>query len=250
LGKQVTRSEKDDIMHIFFEEKIHSEFVILSREESQHCARVLRLRAGEEIMITDGRGNCCVARLTGVNPDNTMAAVISRDFVEKRPFNLHMAVAPTKNIDRFEWFLEKATECGIEEITPVICENSERTVVKTERLQKIIMAAMKQSKQYWLPRLNEPVKFNAFLKNDIPTGTPAFMAHCAEGSKQTLIDACKPDSDVVILIGPEGDFSPKEIKMAHEMSLGAISLGENRLRTETAALAACMVVNFINRRLG
>jgi 16S rRNA (uracil1498-N3)-methyltransferase len=237
-------------MHIFFEEKLHSEFVILSREESQHCARVLRLRAGEEIIITDGIGNRCLARLTGVNPDNTMAAVVSREYISKRPFDIHLAVAPTKNIDRFEWFLEKATECGIEQITPVICEHSERTVVKTERLQKIVMAAMKQSQQFWLPRLNEPVKYSTFLKNDIKAGTNVFMAHCADGEKQSLTQVCPAGSSVLILIGPEGDFSPKEIKMAVEQGIKAISLGENRLRTETAALVACLAVNFINGRLG
>jgi 16S rRNA (uracil1498-N3)-methyltransferase len=237
-------------MHIFFEEKLHSEFVILSREESQHCARVLRLRAGEEVMITDGMGNYCRARLTGVNPENTMAAVISREYRSKRPFDIHLAVAPTKNIDRFEWFLEKATECGIEQITPLICEHSERTVVKTERLQKIVLAAMKQSQQYWLPRLHEPVKFSTFLRNDIEPDAKVFIAHCAEGEKQSLLQVCPAGKSVLILIGPEGDFSPKELKMASEMGIGAISLGENRLRTETAALVACLALNFINGNAG
>jgi 16S rRNA (uracil1498-N3)-methyltransferase len=236
-------------MHVFYEEKLQSEVVILSREESQHAARVLRLRAGEEIILTDGRGNWNMARLVGVNPDHTTAAITQRIYREKRAFQLHMAVAPTKNIDRFEWFLEKATECGVERITPLICEHSERTIVKTERLQKILLAAAKQSQRAWLPQLDEPVTFASFMAEFKPF-EHAYIAHCAQGDKVEISHVYQKGADVLVLIGPEGDFSPKEVAMANERSIKAISLGVNRLRTETAALVACLNINFMNGELG
>jgi 16S rRNA (uracil1498-N3)-methyltransferase len=236
-------------MHIFYEPNLLSDIVTLSPEESAHCTRVLRLRIGQEIGITDGKGMFANASLLDVNAKRTTATVQQRKNTPARPYRLHMAVAPTKNIDRFEWFLEKATECGIEEITPIICAQSERTVVKPERLQKIILAAMKQSQRAWLPVLHDAIKFKDFI-NGLGKTQLACMAHCAEGEKQTLTKICNPGSDILIMIGPEGDFSKEEIQQATQMGVKSITLGESRLRTETAALVACMGFNFLNGELG
>ena len=236
-------------MHIFFEENLQNALVELSPEESRHCTKVLRLKAGDEIGFVDGKGLFARARLVEVNAKSTTAAITQRELQSKRNFHLHIAVAPTKSIDRFEWFLEKATECGIEEITPIICAQSERKVIKPERLNKIIVAAMKQSQRAWLPRLNDVVKFKDFVKS-YSSDTPSFIAHCDEGAKNPLRDAYQPGKDVLIMIGPEGDFSPEEVQLARDKGIQAISLGQNRLRTETAALVACMEVNFLNGELG
>jgi 16S rRNA (uracil1498-N3)-methyltransferase len=236
-------------MHVFYNNDISGDISELGEEEARHCARVLRLKPGEFIGITDGKGIFCMARLLNVDAKHVTATIERRDLLPERSFHIHMAVAPTKNIDRFEWFLEKATECGIEEITPLICEQSERKIVKPERLNKIIVAAMKQSQRAWLPRLNDAVKFKDFLKN-YSSDTPSFIAHCEERDKNPLRDAYKPGKDIMVMIGPEGDFSPEEVQLARSKGIQAISLGQNRLRTETAALVACMEVNFLNGELG
>ena len=235
-------------MHIFFEENIQNTLVELSPEESRHCTKVLRLKAGDEIGFVDGKGLFASARLVDVNARSTTATITYREHKPKRDFHLHMAVAPTKSIDRFEWFLEKATECGIEEITPIICAQSERTTIKPERLKKILLAALKQSQRAWLPKLNNAVRFKDFV-NNIKTETTAFIAHCGEGEKQSLKQVYQWGNDALIMIGPEGDFSREEIELAGERGIQAISLGQNRLRTETAALVACMGVNFMNEEL-
>ena len=235
-------------MHIFFEENLQNAILELSPAESKHCTKVLRLKAGDEIGFVDGKGLFARARLVEVNAKSTTAAITQRELQSKRNFHLHIAVAPTKNIDRFEWFLEKATECGIEEITPIICAQSERTAIKPERLKKILLAAMKQSQRAWLPRLNDALKYKDFVKN-IKSGAGVFIAHCAEGEKQSLQNIYQPGNDVLIMIGPEGDFNHEEIELAGEKGIQAISLGQNRLRTETAALVACMEVNFLNGEL-
>lgn len=236
-------------MHIFYNNHLSVDISELGEEESKHCARVLRLKPGDLIGITDGKGIFCTARLLNVDARHVTVTIVQRDLFPERSFHLHMAVAPTKNIDRFEWFLEKATECGIEEITPIICAQSERKIVKPERLNKIILAAMKQSQRAWLPKLNDAVKFTDFL-NNLDSKTPAFIAHCDEGEKNPLREAYKQGEDVMVMIGPEGDFSPEELQLAQRKGIQAISLGQSRLRTETAALVACVEVNFMNGELG
>ncbi|MFN2396601.1 MAG: 16S rRNA (uracil(1498)-N(3))-methyltransferase [Bacteroidales bacterium] len=236
-------------MHIFYNNDLSGDIAELGEEEARHCSRVLRLKPGELIGITDGKGIFCKARLLHVDTKYVTAAIEQRDFIPERSFRVHLAVAPTKNIDRFEWFLEKATECGIEEITPLICAQSERKIVKPERLQKIMIAAMKQSQRVWLPELNDTVKFTDFI-NGYSSDTPSFIAYCDEENRNPLRDAYKPGKDVMIMIGPEGDFSPEEVQLARSKGVQTISLGQNRLRTETAALVACMEVNFMNGELG
>lgn len=155
-----------------------------------------------------------------------------------------MAVAPTKLNDRFEWFLEKATEIGVHEITPIICERSERKVIKRERMQKVIQSAMKQSLQTYLPKLNQAISFKEYM--DRSREGLLFIAHCEDEEKMELKRRAAPDKDVTILIGPEGDFSHSEIQLAYEKGFLPISMGKNRLRTETAAIVACTMVTMIN----
>jgi len=218
----------------------------LNEEESKHCVRVLRLQSGDEIQLIDGRGNFYTAAITDPHPKRTSLKIISvqQDF-HKRNHYLHIAIAPTKNIERLEWFLEKATEIGIDEISLIICHRSERKEAKTDRLNKIITSAIKQSLKAWHPVLNEPIALNKLIS--IPFDGQKFIAHCEGGDKLNLKDEVKPFGRYLILIGPEGDFTPKEIDDALNNGFKAITLGESRLRTETAALEACFEVNFLNR---
>ena len=218
----------------------------LSEEESKHCVRVLRLQAGDRVQLIDGRGNFYTAAITDPHPKRTQLQIISveRDFNQRNHY-LHIAVAPTKNIERLEWFLEKATEIGIDEISLVICQRSERKEAKVDRLNKIITSAIKQSIKAWHPVLNEPIGLSKLLS--LPFEGQKFIAHCEPGEKLDLKNEIKPFGKYLILIGPEGDFTPNEINDATKNGFKAITLGKSRLRTETAALEACFEVNFLNR---
>ena len=232
-------------MHTFFSDEIISDHIHLGPEESNHCSRVLRMQVGDEVWLVDGRGTFCKARLQHVHHKETTAAVYHREHeYGKRPFHLHLAVAPTKSIDRFEWLLEKATECGFDEITPIICEQSERRIIKPQRLEKVLQAAMKQSLRAYLPRLNPIIKYTEFIKQ--PLQEIALIAHCADGEKQNIATTFEAGKNVTALIGPEGDFSEQEIKLALDKGCQAISIGHHRLRTETAALAMCIQLNTVN----
>jgi 16S rRNA (uracil1498-N3)-methyltransferase len=218
----------------------------LSEEESKHCIRVLRLQTGDQVQLIDGRGSFYTAVISDPHPKRTRLQIISieQDF-NKRNHYLHIAIAPTKNIERLEWFLEKATEIGIDEISLIICQRSERKEAKVDRLNKIITSAIKQSIKAWHPVLNEPVSLNKFVSAQFEG--QKFIAHCEPGEKSALKDAIKPFGKYLILIGPEGDFTPNEINDAIKNEFKAITLGNSRLRTETAALEACFEVNFLNR---
>ncbi|MDR1951294.1 MAG: 16S rRNA (uracil(1498)-N(3))-methyltransferase [Bacteroidales bacterium] len=248
-------------MHLFLADIEHSH-ATLNEAESAHCAKVLRLSVGDKILISDGQGRLCDAKLIVVNQKNCEAEITKEIGVFKRPYRLHVACAPTKNIERFEWFLEKATEIGIDEITPIITEHSERTVVKLDRAERVIMAAMKQCQVPNLPIIHEIKKFSEFLKNC--NADKKFICYCGdEFEKQTLknllartwtsVPAMKGTAgadlqsvpiNILILIGPEGDFSAKEIALAIEQGFIPITLGETRLRTETAAIVAVHSVSF------
>lgn len=235
-------------MHLFYIPDITRTTHTLDAEESKHCVRVLRMRAGQTVHYTDGNGALGEAQIVEANPRACVLHMQER--VVRQPMRspvLHMAVAPTKNIDRFEWLLEKATECGLDEITPIICENSERTVIKQERLEKIMIAAMKQSLRTWRPVFNPPIPFYQFLKTNIPH--QRYIAWCGDAEKRLLQQVYKPGEHAVILIGPEGDFSQKEFSAARDAGFLTISLGKYRLRTETAALACCIGFNQINHAL-
>ncbi|OYU84565.1 MAG: 16S rRNA (uracil(1498)-N(3))-methyltransferase [Flavobacterium sp. BFFFF2] len=207
-------------------------------EESKHMVRVLRKKTGDLIYITNGSGGLFKAEIGLATDKNCQVNIVEVELVPKDPYHIHLAVAPTKMNERFEWFLEKATEIGIHEITPIICDHSERKIIKIDRMEKIIHAAVKQSVRAFAPKLNEPVSFDTFLKvtkND--TGNH-FIAHCQTGEKSSLWDALPLSDSYTILIGPEGDFSEAEIKRAVAANYQAVSLGNQRLRTETAALVA------------
>jgi 16S rRNA (uracil1498-N3)-methyltransferase len=235
-------------MHLFYTPDIepsHSQY-FLSEEESKHCIRVLRLELGDEVQLIDGRGGLYTAEIKDAHPKRTILQITNVvSAYNKRNHYLHIAVAPTKNIERLEWFLEKATEIGIDEISLIICQRSERREAKTDRLNKIITAAIKQSLKAYHPILNEPVPFNKFLSQ--PFDGQRFIAHCEDGAKVNLADEIKKQGRYLILIGPEGDFTPNEIDEALQSGYKAITLGESRLRTETAALEACFEINFLNR---
>ena len=251
-------------MHLFLA-FIENNHATLNATESQHCAKVLRLSVGDQILISDGQGKLCEAQLTVINHDCCEAEILREIGVFKRPYHLHVACAPTKNIDRFEWFLEKATEIGIDEITPIVTEHSERTVVKLDRSERVIMAAMKQCQVPNLPTIHEIKKFSDFLKTC--DADQKFICYCGdEFEKRTLknvlnrhglqirannhngnagadLQSVPQNSSILIVIGPEGDFSKKEIALAMEHGFIPVTLGETRLRTETAAIVAVHTVS-------
>lgn len=218
----------------------------LSEEESKHAVRVLRLAIGDEVTLIDGKGGLYKAEIKDAHPKRTILQInaVTTGF-NKRNHYLHIAIAPTKNLDRVEWFLEKATEIGIDEITLIISQRSERKEAKAERLNKIITSAIKQSIKAYHPVLNGPVALSQFLKQ--PFAGQKFIAHCDEGEKISLAQSIEKQNRYLILIGPEGDFTPAEVDAALQNGYKAITLGESRLRTETAALEACFEVNFLNR---
>lgn len=233
-------------MHLFYTPDIKDMVYTLNPEESKHCVRVLRLAEGEAVSLVDGRGNWYNGVITLA--DAKGCRVECREKIEnhgRRDFRLHLAVAPTKNIDRTEWMLEKCTEMGIDEITMLNTCHSERKVVKDERLEKVIVAAMKQSLKAHLPQLNPMTGFKSFVASC--RETHKFIAHCNEGEKKRLDELYCIGNDVVILIGPEGDFSEEEVEIARQSGFIPVSLGESRLRTETAGIVACHSINFMNR---
>ena len=218
---------------------------VLPEDESQHCVRVLRLKEGDSITITDGKGFFYNAILENTHPKHCTVNITERQ--QQKPLwrnNIHIAVAPTKNMDRMEWFVEKATEIGINTITCLQCRHSERREIKLQRLNKIAVSAMKQSQKATLPLINEMIGFDKFISQKFEGYK--MIAHCAENKKQLIRDVYTPGGDALILIGPEGDFSDDEISAATSAGFTHISLGESRLRTETAALVACHTIHVIN----
>ena len=234
-------------MQLFYTPDINDINYTLNEQESKHCIRVLRKVSGDILHLVNGKGTLYKAEVVEANPKACSLKVIEA-FVDyqKRNYHLHMVIAPTKNIDRFEWFLEKATEIGVDEITPLVCEHSERKTVKLERLERVIISAMKQSVKAYKPILNPLISFVDFVK-DFENGGQCFVAHCNEGQKQNLKSVYKEKNDVVLLIGPEGDFSPEEVGIAFSKGFVPVSLGESRLRTETAGVVACHTINLLNQ---
>ncbi len=243
-------------MHFFYQPDLSAEFIYLDEDESKHAIRVLRMTIGEQVEVVDGKGQRVIAEVTKDHPKRCELKIISRkEEASPRAFHLHIAIAPTKSIERIEWFVEKAIEIGIDEISFLQCEHSERTVVKMERMEKVAVSAMKQSQQSRIPILHEMKSFTEFV-NETPADI-CVIAHCLEGLKKSisahvtsaplsLTTGPKQKSipKYLVLIGPEGDFSPEEIKLAIEQGYSPVSLGETRLRTETAAFYALMAVHF------
>ncbi|MGN0066901.1 MAG: 16S rRNA (uracil(1498)-N(3))-methyltransferase [Bacteroides sp.] len=228
-------------MHLFYTPDIaHSHE--LPADEAAHALRVLRLQPGDEVRLTDGQGGFYHARISECNRKRCMVEVIEQE--EQAPLwtgHLHLALAPTKNMDRMEWLAEKATEIGFDELTFLNCQWSERRIVKGERIEKILISAMKQSLKARLPKLNDITDFAQFVKQ--PVSGQKFIAHCHEGEKTPLRQALQPAQDALVLIGPEGDFSPDEVALAVAEGFTPVTLGNTRLRTETAALIAVHLMN-------
>ena len=235
-------------MQLFYNPDIteNTEQFTFNKEESKHIAKVLRKKEGDKLHITNGKGWLFIAELSLTAVKSCVVNIVDKEFQPKRNYKLHLAVAPTKMNDRYEWFLEKATEIGVDSITPIICSNSERKLIKHVRFEKILQSAMKQSLRYYLPKLNEAIKFNNFIKQEF--AGQLFIAHCQETTRKSLKNELKNNLDVTILIGPEGDFSVKEIEIALQRNFIPVTLGENRLRTETAAIVACHSVAFVNEK--
>ncbi|MEO0045517.1 MAG: Ribosomal small subunit methyltransferase [Bacteroidota bacterium] len=233
-------------MQLFYNPSINETATsfVFDKEESKHIIKVLRKKEGDTLFVTNGLGFLFQTEITIASDNKCTVKIISFEQQEKPKFYLHLAVAPTKMNERYEWFLEKATEIGLQEITPIICEHSERKVIKTDRFQKILESAMKQSLHYYLPKLNEPISFRDFINKE--NKGQKFIAHCEETDKKSLKNELKTNQDITVLIGPEGDFSVKEIQSALEQNYIPVSLGQTRLRTETAAVVACHSVIFKN----
>lgn len=247
LPLQTTNDTFLTAMQLFYAPDMEGPEYTLGAEESKHCVRVLRLGEGERIDITDGRGNMYRCRITHADARRCTVRTESteRNF-EPLPYRLVMAVAPTKNTDRFEWFLEKAAEIGVSEIIPLECARSERRSFKTERGNKVLVSAMKQSLKAHLPLLHETMTFAQAMK--MPFGGRRFIAHCDRslGERLYLPAAIERGGEAMIFIGPEGDFSPEEIALAAECGCTPVTFGPQRLRTETAAMVAVAMVAAAN----
>ena len=218
---------------------------VLPEEESGHAVRVLRKRTGDEIIVVDGRGGRYTARITDAHPKHCGLEILSSEVMPERPYRISLAVAPTKNTERIEWMLEKCVEMGLERFTPLLCRFSERKELKTERLERIAVSAMKQSLKACLPLLDPMTGFRTYVSE--PYSGQKFIAHCMAGLERKLLSCeIKPATDVRILIGPEGDFSDEEVSLALSCGYVPVSLGNERLRTETASLAAVHTVHVIN----
>ncbi|MFI5135353.1 MAG: 16S rRNA (uracil(1498)-N(3))-methyltransferase [Chitinophagales bacterium] len=234
-------------MEIFFSEKIFENQILLDEEESQHVIKVMRHRAGDELMVSDGKGKLFKTRLISDKGKECELEIIETLKEEAKPSpEIHIAIAPTKSIDRFEWFLEKATEMGVSEITPIISQRSERNKIKPDRVNKILISSMKQSLRLWLPKLNKMASLKDFLTSNFKLQTSNFIAHCQSQNLPPLKSLYQSQQSVVILVGPEGDFTRDEITLAEENGFVSVSLSEGRLRTETAGIVALHTIRLLN----
>jgi 16S rRNA (uracil1498-N3)-methyltransferase len=239
-------------MELFYSTEMENGLCTLAEEESRHCAKVLRHAVGDTINVIDGCGSLYTCKILECGKKVVCSVEQVQENFGAHGYNLTMAVCPTKNIDRYEWFLEKATEMGVDVIAPVIGEHSERRIIKPERLEKILVSAAKQSLKGAIPVLQEAVSVKQFIKEHAEVPGVKLIAYCGEQEKVTLAQAVKearnllPDSPTLtILIGPEGDFSPAEVDAAIAAGFRPLTLGDSRLRTETAAVASVAGVYFM-----
>lgn len=234
-------------MHVFYVPGIEGENYVLDKQESRHCIRVMRVKKNDPVQLIDGKGNLYDGMV--INPDPSGCVIRIRRVTEnygRRPYKLHMAVSPLKNPERFEWFVEKCVEIGVDEITPLICEKSEKKSIRTERINNIIVAAMKQSLKAFHTRLNDPTGFNEML--DVNFSGIRLIAYCSGVyERKALKSVYTGGNNVLFLIGPEGDFTEKEIRRAINKGFVPVHLGDSRLRTETAGVAACHSIYFLNQ---
>lgn len=234
-------------MHLFYlpDLQYNDTTAFFTEEESIHGVRVLRLKTGDEVLITNGKGWMFTAVISEAHPKHTQAQIISKQWLSRTDrFHLHLSVAPTKNIARFEWFLEKVCEIGVDEITPLICEHSERQKLNMERLNRVLIAAMKQSQTAVLPTLHLPCDLSKFARQC--DSQQKFVGWCEAHTTDKLFDMVTPGKSVSVLIGPEGDFSDNEIKILKNNGFQPVSMGRQRLRTETAGMVACCILNIKN----
>jgi 16S rRNA (uracil1498-N3)-methyltransferase len=234
-------------MQIFYAPGISANSWVLDETESKHCVRVLRMNEGTPVRVIDGVGNLHEGVINKADPKACEIKItnVIHNF-EKRPYRVHIAISPIKNPERFEWFVEKSIEIGIDEITPLICKNTEKQTIKPDRINKIIISAMKQSIKAGLTVLNEPIKFDDFIMKD--TDGIKLISHCSTQTGRNKIDTeYSKGDDAIILIGPEGDFTGSEIESAVRYGFRPVHLGKSRLRTETAGIAACHSFYFINQ---
>lgn len=243
-------------MELFFTNNIIGSLATLDEQESAHCIKVLRNKPGDSIFLTDGSGILFRGEIVSVTGKKCNVNIVERiSGRDSRPYYLHVAAAPTKNLERYEWFLEKATEFGVDEITPILAAHSERKVYKKERGERIILSAMKQSLKVTLPKLNEPEDFEKFVSEAGKSfDGDKLIGHCNEGEKVNLTNhllALKETREklrVLILIGPEGDFSPEEVELAKKKGFIPFTMGDSRFRVETAAIAAVSAVYFLSQK--
>jgi 16S rRNA (uracil1498-N3)-methyltransferase len=233
------------INNFFYSPDIEGAFHTLDKDDSNHLVRVLRIKQGDKVFVTNGKGLVYECVITDPNPRGCQLEIIQlKDGDDKRKFNLSIGIAPTKNINRFEWFLEKSTEIGIDTFIPVLTENSERKVIKEERLNRVITSAVKQSLKSFHPELKSMTSFSELIK--LPFDGQKFIAYVDSTVKEELHHLCKPVTNTLVLIGPEGDFSTDEISLAREHGFIPVKLGPSRLRTETAGVVACHTINLVN----
>ena len=224
---------------------IQNNVAILNEDESLHCVKVLRHKVGDVIQVIDGNGTRAIGKIEAAHAKQCAVSLTEKEVVtQSRNYKLHIAIAPTKNIERIEWFVEKAVEIGIDEISFIKCKNSERTVIKDDRLKKVAKAAVKQSQQAFIPKLNSLVDYKEFIKNNI--SDVKLIAHCEKELKQQIKQQVTTNKSFTVLIGPEGDFNKDEIALAIAAGYLPVALGESRLRTETAGLFACGAFASIN----
>ncbi len=241
------KHESNFNMQLFYNPiiSLETKTFFFDKEESKHIVKVLRKNSGDDLLVTNGFGQIFSTKIVVASENKCMVEIESVAHQNPMSGFLHLAVAPTKMNDRFEWFLEKATEIGVSEITPIICDRSERKFIKTDRFEKILISAMKQSAQAYLPKINEAIDVKTFFKQKF--NGKKFVAHCEDSEKKMFKDQISPSDSVLVMIGPEGDFSKKEIEMALAEGFLPISLGNTRLRTETAAIVACHTIALINQ---
>ena len=232
-------------MRLFYAEHIELPNFTFGESESKHIAKVLRLKVGDKLYLTDGKGFFYEAEISEISKKKCAVHILKKEQQQKHDYYLHIAISPTKNNDRFEWFLEKATEIGIDEITPLLTKNSERKKIKLERFKKVIESAMKQSHKAYHPIINELTNFDDFIGQE-QNYDIKLMAHCYDAEKLSLKKSVSEKESILIMIGPEGDFTMQEVELALKKGITPLSLGEYRLRTETAGIASVQSIAFIN----
>ncbi len=232
-------------MRLFYQPDIPEGSFFLDSEESRHCVKVLRKKEGDEIHITDGKNSFYTASIEKADSKKCTFRIIHQENAEAKDYYIHIALAPTKNLDRVEWFIEKSVEIGIDEISFIRCENSERTQLKTDRLLRKAVSAMKQSVKASLPVINELVPFEKFMPH-IASYPHKFIAYVAASPTHHLMSLPLKHNKSCVLIGPEGDFTDQEIALATQNGFEAVSLGKSRLRTETAGVVACHILNLVH----